>query len=161
MRVFLRPFIALAALMSAPASPIFLADEIAVEELTVWTTEEPENGGMQMVAPPGLPTGALPSPEGGFVVDPENIGPPEMGGYQWVSQETYESDWLAFMLASNARLLEGTEEEGEFEFPALAAHLPSVVAPPPGAPDEAVPEPASILSIVIGGAFIAFQRRRR
>lgn len=160
MRVFPCVFVLLATLLCASASPIFLADEVAVEELTMWTTEEPENGNMQMVAPPGLPPGALPSPYGGFVVDPENIGLPEVGGYQWVSAETYESDWLAFVLASNARLLGGTEEEGEFAFPVQAAHPSTVVAPPPpGAPDEAVPEPASILSIAIGGALIAFRRR--
>ena len=161
MRVFPCVCVWLATLLCASASPVFFGDEFAVEELTIWTTEEPENGSMQMVAPPGLPPGALPSPYGGFVVDPENIGLPEAGGYQWVSPETYESDWLAFVLESNARLLGGTGEEEEFAFPVQAAHPSTVVVPPPaGAPDEAVPEPSNILSIVIGGALIAFQRRR-
>jgi hypothetical protein len=42
------------------------ADELAVEVLSIWTVEAPESGGLQVVSPPGLPPGALPSPEGGI-----------------------------------------------------------------------------------------------
>ena len=95
------------------------------------------------------------------MINPENIGLPEVGGYQWVSPETYESDWLAFLLASNSKLLGGNEEEGAFEFPVVYSHPPAILAlSSPSAPDEAVPEPVSVLSMLIGGMFIAFRRRR-
>ncbi|MBM3755752.1 MAG: PEP-CTERM sorting domain-containing protein [Acidobacteria bacterium] len=78
-----------------------------------------------------------------------------------VSQSTYESDWLAFMLASNARLLGGGGEEEEFEFPMLPQQLPAaltqVTAP---APEEAVPEPGTALSIVAGGVLLVLWRRQ-
>lgn len=146
------------------AAPILLDES----EGLMWTTEEEtgeEGPGFEMVAPQGLPPGALPSPDGGFVIDPEYIALPEVGGYQWISQESYEADWLVFMLASNARLTTdpGTgEEEGVFEFPTSTVDLPQLSEiEEAAAADEAVPEPSSLISIVTGGALLLLTQKRR
>lgn len=135
-----------------------------VSEGTIGSTIEEAGevgGGLGMVSPPGLPPGALPSPEGGFVIDPKYIMLPEASGYQWISQDSYWADWLAFVLASNGRLNSVSEEEGVFEFPTAAASrsgLPGAAALV--AADAPVPEPSSLLSIVTGGALLLIARRR-
>lgn len=115
-----------------------------------------------IVSPPGLPPGAVPSAEGGFMIAPEYIVGPEISGYQWTSQDTYEADWLAYMLASNARLLGVPEEESEFEFPMVPVHAPlELNFPLMAEQDEAVPEPASLFTVLAGGVLLALMRRRQ
>lgn len=136
-------------------------------QLSSWEpiVDEPVEGwSLPMVSPAGLPPGALPADDGGFAISPESIAIPPIGGYQWITQEMYDSDWLAFMLWSNSRLLTNTNTGGGGA-PFIPNNPPPPDNPPsgPGPTDPSftsVPEPGGVCSLLIGGVLLVLTRRR-